>query len=59
MEMQNEQLRQQEPAFLPSGDRSRVGMQLELEEDKPLTVQEFMNQPDAEDRDKNIDSDDY
>lgn len=59
MEMQNEQLRHQEPAFLPSGDRSRVGMQLELEEDKPLTVQEFMNQPDAEDRDKNIDSDDY
>ena len=43
MEIQNEQLRKQEPAFLPSADRGRVGMQLELQEDQPLNVQEFMN----------------
>ena len=59
MEMQNQQLRQHAPAFLPNSERGRVGMQLELQEDQPLDVREFMNQSDQEDRDKDIDGDDF
>ena len=59
MEMQNQQLRQQAPAFPPNSERGRVGMQLELQSDQPLDVREFMNQSDPEDRDKDIDVGDF
>ena len=43
---------QEEPAFLPSADRIRPGMQLEMQEDQRLSVQAFMAEEDPEDRDK-------
>ena len=43
---------QEEAGFLPSPDRIRPGMQLELQEERPLTVQEFMAESEPEDRDK-------
>ena len=43
---------QEESGFLPSADRIRPGMQLELQEDQRLNVQEFMAESEPEDRDK-------
>ena len=49
---------QEQPAYLPSAERLRPGMMLE-ENDQPMTVQGFMNQPERfEDRDKRDGSDD-
>ena len=44
---------QEEGGYLPSADRIRPGMQLELQEDQRLNVQDFMAESDSEDRDKN------
>ena len=44
---------------MPSPERIRPSMQLELQEDRPLNVQQFMNEQDPEDRDKDIDGDDF
>ena len=43
---------QEEAGYMPSPDRTRAGMQLELQEDRPLTVQGFMEESEPEDRDK-------
>ena len=51
-EVQQEQVMQEEGGYLPSADRMRPSMQLELQEDQPLRVQEFMAESDVEDRDK-------
>ena len=57
--MQNQQVLQEEPVYLPGSDRSRPGMQLELQEDQPLNVQEFMIDEQAEDRDKQLYADNF
>ena len=51
-EVQQEQVMQEEGGYLPSADRIRPGMQLELQEDQRLNVQDFMAESDSEDRDK-------
>ena len=43
---------QEEGGYLPSPDRKRAGMQLELQEDQRLNLQEFMAESEPEDRDK-------
>ena len=45
---------QEEGGYLPSPDRARPGMQLELQEDRKLNVQEFMEESELEDRDKDL-----
>ena len=45
---------QEEGGYLPSPDRVRPGMQLELQEDRKLGVQEFMEESELEDRDKDL-----
>lgn len=42
---------QEEAGFLPSPDRIRPGMQLEIQEERPLTVQSFMEESEPEERD--------
>ena len=54
-EQEQEQNSQENQVFLPSPDRIRPGMQLELQEERPLTVQSFMEEEDPEDRDKQED----
>ena len=45
---------QEEGNYLPSDDRNRPGMQLELQEDQRLNVQQFMEESELEDRDKDL-----
>ena len=40
------------PTFLPAAERSRPPMQLEVMEEQPLNLQEFMDQSDEDDDDK-------
>ena len=56
-EVRQEQMMQEEQEFLPSPDRVRAGMQLDLNSEQPLTVQQFMAQNDQKDRDKEIGDD--
>ena len=44
---------------MPSQDRIRPSMQLELQEEKKLNVQQFMEEEDPEDRDKDIGDDNF
>ena len=45
---------QEEAGYLPGPERIRTGMQLELQEEKPLTVQSFLEQSELEDRDRDL-----
>ena len=51
-EVMREQAMQDEGSYLPSPDRKRAGMQLELQDNQRLTVQQFMAESEHEDRDK-------
>ena len=58
-EGQRQQLNQQQVWEMPSQDRIRPSMQLELQEEKQLNVQQFMEEEDPEDRDKDIGDDNF
>ena len=45
---------QDKGGYLPSPDRTRPRMQLELQEDRKLDVQAFMEESELEDRDKDL-----
>ena len=45
---------QEQGGYLPSPDRTRPRMQLELQEDRKLDVQAFMEESELEDRDKDL-----